>query len=305
MKGKLMFKIVLSTLFILSLGFADGKKERSVVKKKVVMIASDDNQESKNINVEANVDGEILKLVITVNGDKKEFEVPMGNKEAMESLERELEEMDLDINIAQFMNHDGNSHDDDHDFRRMMHWRGNETGGGYLGVQIQGLDGQLADYFGAKNGGVLVTEVIEDSPAEKSGMKTGDVIVSVAGEDVGNPSDLVEEIRGHNPDSKVELNIIRKNRKRKMKVTLGEAPQTFGMGFGPGQNQMFFGNGRGFDDEDVDIFFNMDHGNPHKIMKKFRFHDDDDENDLEEEMDEFRKELKELKAELKKLKQDS
>ena len=282
MKGKLMFKIVLSTLFILSLGFADGKKERSVVKKKVVMIASDDNQESKNINVEANVEGEILKLVITVNGDKKEFEVPMGNKEAMESLERELEEMDLDINIAQFMNHDGNSHDDDHDFRRMMHWRGNETGGGYLGVQIQGLDGQLADYFGVKDGGVLVTEVVEDSPAEKAGIKAGDVILSVAGENVEDAGDLVEEIRGHKPESKVELKVIRKNRSRKMKVTLGEAPSSFDMGFGLGKRMMFFGDGHGLEDEDVDVFFNMDHNEPHKMMKQFRFHDDDE---LEDEMD--------------------
>ena len=275
-----MLKMLLSLLLVLSMGWADGKNDRSVVKKKVVKIAFDDNQESKNINVEADIDGETLKLVITVNGDVNEFEVSLDNEEAMESLERELDEMDLDINISQFLGH-GNRHDDDHDFRRMIHWRGNETGGGYLGVQIQGLDGPLADYFGAKNGGVLVTEVIEDSPAEKSGMKAGDVIISVAGEDVENPSELVEEIRGHNLDSKVELNIIRKNRKRKMKVTLGEAPQTFGMGYGPGQNQMFFGDGHGFNDEDVDIFFNMDHGNPHKMMKKFRFHDEDDEKKTE------------------------
>ena len=300
-----MFKILLSLLLVLSVGFAEGKKDRSVVKKKVGMITSDDEQESKNINVEANVDGEILKLVITVNGDKKEFEVPLGNEEAMESIKKELEEMDLDINIAQFMGH-GDSHDEEgHDLMRMMRWHGQEKGGGYLGVQIQGLDGQLADYFGAKDGGVLVTEVMEDSPAEKAGIKAGDVILSVAGENVEDAGDLVEEIRGHKPESKVELKVIRKNRSRKMKVTLGEAPSSFDMGFGLGKRMMFFGDGHRLEDEDVDVFFNMDHNEPHKMMKQFRFHDDDDLDELEDEMDGFRKELKELKAELKKLKKDS
>ena len=172
-----MFKTLLSLLLVFSIGWAEGKKEKSIVKKKVVMITSDDEQET-------NIDGETLNLVITVNGDKKEFEVPLGNEDAMESLEKELEEMDLDINIAQFMEH-GNDHDKEkHDYMRMMRWHDQEKGSGYLGVQIQRLDGQLADYFGAKDGGVLVTEVIEGSPAEKAGMKAGDVILSVAGEEV-------------------------------------------------------------------------------------------------------------------------
>jgi hypothetical protein len=303
-----MFKILLSLLLVLSTGFANGKKERSVVKKNIVKIVTDNEQGTKDINVEADVDGETLKLTITVNGDINEFEVLLDNQEALEALKKELEEMDLDINIAQFMDHDGNGFDEDHDFRRMMHWRGNENGGGYLGVQIQGLEGQLADYFGAKDGGVLVTEVIENSPAEKAGLKAGDVIISVAGEDVDDSGELVEEIRGHTPETKVELKVLRKNRSRKMKVTLGEAPHSMNMGFGPGKNRTFFDNSHGFDDEDVDVFFNMDHGNPHKMMKKFRFHDEDDEDDideLEDEMDEIREGMKQLRADMKKLKDGS
>ena len=87
-----MFKTLLSLLLVFSIGWAEGKKEKSIVKKKVVMITSDDEQETKDINVETNIDGETLNLVITVNGDKKEFEVPLGNEDAMESLEKELEE---------------------------------------------------------------------------------------------------------------------------------------------------------------------------------------------------------------------
>ena len=300
-----MFKILLSLLLVLSAGFANGKKERSVVKKNIVKKVTDNEQGTKDINVEADVDGETLKLTITVNGDINEFEVLLNNQEALEALKKELEEMDLDINLAQFMNHDGNGFDDDHDFKRMMHWRGNENGGGYLGVQIQGLEGQLAGYFGAKDGGVLVTEVIENSPAEKAGLKAGDVIISVAGEDVEDSGELVEEIRGHTPETKVELKVLRKNRSRKIKVTLGEAPHSMDMDFGPGNNRIFFGDSHGFDDEDVDVFFNMDHENPHKIMKKFRFHDEDDIDELEDEMDKIREEMKRLRADVKKLKDDS
>jgi len=140
--------------------------------------------------------------------------------------------------------------------------------------------------------------VMEDSPAEKAGLKAGDVILSVAGEEVEDASDLVEEIRGHKPASKVELKVIRKNRSRKMKVTLGVAPHSFDVGFGSGKHMMFFGDKD--HDEDVDIFFNRDRNRPHKMMKRFRFHDDDDD-----EMDELRKEMRELQEEMKKLKKDS
>ena len=125
-----MFKTLLSLLLVFSIGWAEGKKEKSIVKKKVVMITSDDEQKTKDINVETNIDGETLNLVITVNGDKKEFEVPLGNEDAMESLEKELEEMDLDINIAQFMGH-GYDHDKEkHDYMRMMRWHDQEKGSG-------------------------------------------------------------------------------------------------------------------------------------------------------------------------------
>ena len=64
-----------------------------------------------------------------------------------------------------------------------------------LGVSIQSMSSQLAEYFGATNG-VLVTSVREDSPAEKAGLKAGDVITSVNGKPVASPADLTEAVRG-------------------------------------------------------------------------------------------------------------
>ena len=286
-----MFKMLLYFLFVLSIGWADGQKEKSIVKKKVVIVTSDDEKQSRDVEVEANVDDELLKLNITINGEEKEFEVPLDNPEAIKAVEKELEELDVDVHIADFMDLEEN---EDHDFMHGVKWHKKRDGDGYLGVQIQGLDGQLADYFGAKDGGVLVTEVVENSPAEKAGLKAGDVILSVAGEEVKDSGDLVEEIRGHKPDSKVALNIIRKNTKRKMRVTLGEAPHTFDTGYGPKSKMMFFGDGYDYEDEDVLLT------KPHKMLKNFRFYDDEDDH-----IDELWQELKELREEFEKLKKDS
>ena len=60
---KSMFRMFLFILLTLSLGLADEKKEKSVIKKKVVMIASGNEQENRDINVEANIDDEILLLL--------------------------------------------------------------------------------------------------------------------------------------------------------------------------------------------------------------------------------------------------
>jgi serine protease Do len=61
--------------------------------------------------------------------------------------------------------------------------------GGRLGVGIQDLTGQLADYFGVKDG-VLVTAVDEDTPAKSAGLKAGDVIVKVGTSVIRDSSDL-------------------------------------------------------------------------------------------------------------------
>jgi serine protease Do len=64
---------------------------------------------------------------------------------------------------------------------------------GRLGVTVQALTPQLADYFGAKDG-VLVASVGDDSPAARAGIKAGDVITSINGHAVRSLYDLVREL---------------------------------------------------------------------------------------------------------------
>jgi len=73
--------------------------------------------------------------------------------------------------------------------RSLMTWRS-----GSLGVEAESLEGQLADFFGVKEG-VLVRSVIKGSAAEKAGIKAGDVITKVDDAKVTTPADLSNHLR--------------------------------------------------------------------------------------------------------------
>jgi serine protease Do len=93
---------------------------------------------------------------------------------------------------------------------------------GRLGVQLNELTPQLADYFGAKDGGVLVSSVTKDSPAEKAGLKAGDVITSIDGDRVRNPDDVVDELR--DKEGEITVGVLRDKKESTLKATIeGEA----------------------------------------------------------------------------------
>jgi serine protease Do len=63
-----------------------------------------------------------------------------------------------------------------------------------LGIEAEALDGQLAEFFGVKEG-VLVRTVTKGSPADKAGIKAGDVIVRVDDTKVATPADISNQLR--------------------------------------------------------------------------------------------------------------
>jgi len=110
--------------------------------------------------------------------------------------------------------------------RELLDGRGNFQlfmQGGRLGIGIQNLGDQLAEYFGADDGGVLVTSVREDSPAAEAGLRAGDVILRVDDERVEDPRDLVREI-GRSDAGEIELRILRDRQERTISATLPERP---------------------------------------------------------------------------------
>ncbi|MGB5106711.1 MAG: PDZ domain-containing protein [Candidatus Zixiibacteriota bacterium] len=98
-----------------------------------------------------------------------------------------------------------------------------------IGVSMQSLSGDLGEYFGVPEGeGALITEVMKDTPAEKAGLKVGDVVVEVNGEIVETPGDVSSELRGKDRGETVELTIVRDKAKQKVSLEIDEI-ESFGM----------------------------------------------------------------------------
>jgi membrane-associated protease RseP (regulator of RpoE activity) len=93
-----------------------------------------------------------------------------------------------------------------------------------IGVSTQALTKQLADYFGVKDGGVLVTSVSDNSPAAKAGLKAGDVITAVDGEKVTSAGDISRAI-SKKEDGPVSLTIIRDRNTQTITVTPEKNPE--------------------------------------------------------------------------------
>ncbi len=96
---------------------------------------------------------------------------------------------------------------------------------GWLGVVIQEIDEDLAKSFGLeKPEGVLVTEVADDSPAKRGGLKQGDIILQLNGQKVKDVGDLRNRIALTPPGTKVKLLVLRDGKKKLLVVKIGEKP---------------------------------------------------------------------------------
>ena len=95
-----------------------------------------------------------------------------------------------------------------------MEWNGGMLAGGQprLGIDAEDLSGQLGAFFGAPDGeGILVRDVNSGSPAEKAGVKAGDVITSLNGDRIRTVGDLREKLsaKRDDKDRTVKLGVLR------------------------------------------------------------------------------------------------
>ena len=103
---------------------------------------------------------------------------------------------------------------------------------GWLGVSIQEVTSELAEALGMEiPKGALVSQIIEDSPAEKSGLKEEDVILFFDGEEIFYSSDLPLTVGSIRPESKVNAMILRDGKKKTVQVTVGELPKDPALAF--------------------------------------------------------------------------
>jgi serine protease Do len=100
--------------------------------------------------------------------------------------------------------------------RPRLMWRN-----GSVGIEAESLSGQLAEYFGVKDG-VLIRSVAKDSPAEKGGLKAGDVVVKVNGEAVTSPGEISSEVHGANAKRAIPFAVMRNHHELTMNVTVSD-----------------------------------------------------------------------------------
>jgi serine protease Do len=96
---------------------------------------------------------------------------------------------------------------------------------GWMGVAIQNVTPELAEYYGIKDtGGVYVAKVYEDNPAHEAGLKSGDVIIAINDEKINTSRDLTITIANLKVDETVDVKIVRDGKEKIVKVTLGKRP---------------------------------------------------------------------------------
>jgi len=98
---------------------------------------------------------------------------------------------------------------------------------GWIGVEPQDLNPELAETFGlkpaaAKDGGVIITGVLQNGPAAQAGIQPGDVITAVDGKDVRNVSQLLTAVAALKPGAPTPLTVLRKDKQTEISVTPGK-----------------------------------------------------------------------------------
>jgi serine protease Do len=88
-----------------------------------------------------------------------------------------------------------------------------------LGVEAETLGSQLANYFGVKEG-VLVRAVLDNTPAQKAGMKAGDIITKVDGTSVTAPNELSSAVRAANSKKTYSIELMRDRKPVTITVTV-------------------------------------------------------------------------------------
>ena len=95
----------------------------------------------------------------------------------------------------------------------------------YLGVMLQDVDRNLADaYKLPKPEGSLINQVSPKSPAEKAGLKSGDVILKLNGNSISRTSDLIYRLNRIAPNQTIQLEVLRDDKIRTITATLSVAP---------------------------------------------------------------------------------
>ena len=97
------------------------------------------------------------------------------------------------------------------------------AGGGFLGVQLTELTDALRDHFGVRQGvGVMVGEVVDDSPAQRAGFLAGDIVVAVDGKEIEDGSELTRKVRALEDGETAGFEVVRDGGSMTLNATIEE-----------------------------------------------------------------------------------
>jgi serine protease DegQ len=99
---------------------------------------------------------------------------------------------------------------------------------GWIGVEPQNLSKELAESLSLPKDtrGVLISEVLEGGPADKAGMKPGDVLTQVNGQSVNDVAALLNRIAQTNPGDEAKITLLRKGKQMNVRIQVGKRPKS-------------------------------------------------------------------------------
>jgi S1-C subfamily serine protease len=189
----------------------DSPADKAGLKRKDIVIAFDgekvDGTEPLADFVARTKPGDKVELVLVRSGEEKKIFVEIGSREA--SPESSWDSSPRDRTMPRLP-------------RGLTAWD-DDRPGSYIGVGIQPLTDQLGQYFGVRDGaGILVTEVTKDSPAQRAGIKAGDVIVTADDKKIASTDELQVLISGKKKGDTVSLGLIRREQKQTVVVEVDQ-----------------------------------------------------------------------------------
>lgn len=96
---------------------------------------------------------------------------------------------------------------------------------GWIGVESQDITPELADSFGlARNSGAMIAGVVRDGPAERAGVRPGDILLTVEDKPVANTGDMLNLIAQLAPGANARLTVMRAHREARLIVAVGKRP---------------------------------------------------------------------------------